>query len=194
MRSSFVAQVSDELRDPLTVVRGVAGTLATHGPGLETSRRNRLFGDMSDQTDQLRRTIDALLDFSRFQSTRPDAVIEPVPLPALLDPLLLAIDADLVPGGWSRTTAVVVDAGLVRHAVELLVAGTGIVEAAPQLQVTETPSGVELIVRADSEASAAPALVRSLAAQLLVAAGAELDGTSVAPRIRLPKVGAAVAR
>jgi signal transduction histidine kinase len=132
---------------------------------------------MADQTDQLRRTIDALLDFSRFQSTRPDAVIAPVPLQELLDPLVLAIDADLVPGGWSSSTAVLVDAGLVRHAVELLVAGTGVVEAAPQLDVSESAGFVELIVRADTEASAAPALVRSLAAQLLVAAGAELDGT-----------------
>jgi hypothetical protein len=106
---------------------------------------------------------------------------------------VLAIDADLVPGGWRSSTAVLVDAGLVRHAVELLVAGTGVVEAAPQLDVSESAGTVELIVRADTEASAAPALVRSLAAQLLVAAGAELGGDAAAPIVRLPVVGAAVA-
>jgi K+-sensing histidine kinase KdpD len=185
MRSSFVGQVSDELRDPLTIVRGVAATLASHGPELEPARRAQLFQDMGRQTDQLRRTIDALLDFSRFQSTRPEPVISPISLHALLQPVLRATDAEMVAGLVPLETTVEVDADLVRHALELLVAGTGVEDAAPQLRLSTAEGRVQVALRADRESSAPPSLVRTLAAQLLVAGGAKLSGAAD-PLIALP--------
>jgi putative methionine-R-sulfoxide reductase with GAF domain len=185
MRSSFVGQVSDELRDPLTIVRGVAATLATHGPELDPTRRTQLFDDMGRQTDQLRRTIDALLDFSQFQSTRPEPVIAPVSLHALLQPVLRATDAELVADAVPLGSTVEVDAGLVRHALELLVAGTGVEDAAPQLQLSAVGGRVAITLHADRASSAPPTLVRTLAAQLLVAGGAELSGAAE-PLIVLP--------
>jgi putative methionine-R-sulfoxide reductase with GAF domain len=190
MRSSFVGQVSDELRDPLTVVRGVAATLATHGPELEATRRTQLLEDMGDQTDQLRRTIDALLDFSRFQSTRPEPVIAAISLDDLLPPVMRSTDAELVSGSVPLETTVEVDADLVRHALELLVAGTGVVDAAPQLRLSMEGGRVRIALHADRESSAAPSLVRTLAAQLLVAGGAELAGAPD-PSISMPAVALA---
>jgi K+-sensing histidine kinase KdpD len=191
MRSTFVAQVSDELRDPLTVVRGVAATLTAHGTRLDPQQRTRLFERMGEQTDQLRRTIDALLDFSRFQSTRPQPSIEVVDLAELLGPVLSSTDAALSTEEGELAALVQVDGDLVRHALELLVTGTGAVEAPPQLRLSSDDGHIEIAVQADAEANAAPALVRSLAAQLLVAAGAAL-GEGADPVVRLPLVGAEV--
>jgi K+-sensing histidine kinase KdpD len=186
MRSSFVAQVSDELRDPLTIVRGVAAVLASHGPALESAHRRRLLGDMASQTDQLRRTIDALLDFSRFQSTRPGATIVAIGLDELLRPVLRATAAELAVEGAHRHATVLVDAALVRHALELLLAGTGTVETPPQLRAAVRDRHVQIGVHAAAETTSTPALVRSLASQLLVSAGAAFeDGPD--PAVRLPR-------
>jgi K+-sensing histidine kinase KdpD len=185
MRSSFVGQVSDELRDPLTIVRGVAVTLENYGPDIGTAHRHQLLADMGEQTDQLRRTIDALLDFSRFQSARPEPAIGTLTLDELLTPVLVASDAELVAGGGELSAAVRVDGALIRHALELLLAGTGAVGSVPQLRVAVHEGGAEIAVHADAEATAPPALVRSLVAQLLVAAGAALDD-GPDPVVRLP--------
>jgi K+-sensing histidine kinase KdpD len=189
MRSGFVGQVSDELRDPLTVVRGVAETLATHGPQLDAARRIQLFERMAVQTDQLRRTIDALLDFSRFQSTRPEPTIGAIGVGDLLAPVRFNTDAELVMSEEARDVRVRVDAQLVRHALELLLAATGAVQAPPRLEVTLEAGNVRIAVRADSETSAPPTLVRSLAAQVLVVAGVELERDPV-PVLRLTPVDA----
>jgi signal transduction histidine kinase len=140
---------------------------------------------MDRQTDQLRRTIDALLDFSRFQSTRPEPVIVSISLDALLQPVIRATDAELVVGSVPLETAVEVDAVLVRHALELLVAGTGVVDGPPKLRLAREGGRVRIAVHADRESSAPPTLVRTLAAQLLVAGGAELSGVPV-PLISMP--------
>jgi signal transduction histidine kinase len=185
-----VGQVSDELRDPLTIVRGLAATLASHGPELEPTLRTQLLEDMDRQTDQLRRTIDALLDFSRFQSTRPEPVMASVSLDALFRPVMRATDAELVSGSVPLETVVEVDADLVRHALELLVAGTGAVDAAPELRLSAEGRRVQVALHPDRESNAPPTLVRTLAAQLLVAGGAELSGTPD-PLISMPAVALA---
>jgi putative methionine-R-sulfoxide reductase with GAF domain len=184
MRSGFVAQVSDELRDPLTVVRGIAETLATHGHVLDPARRVQLFARMGAQTDQLRRTIDALLDFSRFQSTRPEPTIAAISVRELLQPLRLKTDAEVEAQEETLDVRVRVDAQLVRHALELLLAATGAVSSVPRLEATLDHGDVRMAVLTDSEASAPPTLVRSLAAQVLVIAGAALDDGPV-PVLRL---------
>jgi K+-sensing histidine kinase KdpD len=184
MRSGFVAQVSDELRDPLTVVRGIAETLATHGHVLDPARRVQLFERMGAQTDQLRRTIDALLDFSRFQSTRPEPTIAAISVRDLLQPLRHKTDAEVEAQEEALDVRVRVDAQLVRHALELLLAATGAVSSVPRLEATLDHGEVRMAVLADSEASAPPTLVRSLAAQVLVVAGAALDDDPV-PVLRL---------
>jgi signal transduction histidine kinase len=160
--------------------------LASHGPALESAHRRRLLGDMASQTDQLRRTIDALLDFSRFQSTRPGATIVAIGLDELLRPVLRATAAELAVEGAHRHATVLVDAALVRHALELLLAGTGTVETPPQLRAAVRDRHVQIGVHAAAETTSTPALVRSLASQLLVSAGAAFeDGPD--PAVRLPR-------
>jgi K+-sensing histidine kinase KdpD len=174
MRSGFVGQVSDELRDPLTVVRGIAETLVTHGHALDQDRRVQLFERMGSQTDQLRRTIDALLDFSRFQSTRPEPAIGPTLVSDLLAPIRRSTDAEVVATDDALASVVHVDAELVDHTLELLLGATAVQRAAPRLEVTIEEGVVRIAVQADTEGNTAPTLVRSLAAQLLVMAGGEL--------------------
>jgi K+-sensing histidine kinase KdpD len=192
MRSGFVAQVSDELRDPLTVVRGIAETLVAHGPVLDHDRRVQLFDRMGSQTDQLRRTIDALLDFSRFQSSRPEPAIGPILVWDLLLPIRRSTDAEVVASEDVLATMVHVDAELVDHTLELLLGATAVQRAAPRLEVTGDGGAVRIAVHADTEGNAAPTLVRSLAAQLLVMAGGELDHDP-APVLVLPAVVAEAA-
>jgi GAF domain-containing protein len=187
MRGSFVANVSDELREPLTVVREVAGTLASHGLELDPRQRSELFDQMATHSEHLRRTIDALLDFSRFQSSRPEPSVEAIEVSELLGPVLSGAHAVLSPDAGALGTQVHVDGSLVRHALTLLVVGavgadTSLVPT--RLEVSRANGAVRVEVHASGTAPAAP-LVRSLAEQLLVAAGAELhDGAF--PALHLP--------
>jgi GAF domain-containing protein len=187
MRGSFVANVSDELRDPLTVVREVAGTLARHGLELDRQQRTELFDRMAAHSEHLRRTIDALLDFSRFQSSRPEPTVEAIELAVLLDPVLRVTDADLSPDAATHAAQVHVDGSLVRQALTLLVAGSlgvGGSDVPTRLTVSRANGAVRVEVHAVGIAPAPP-LVRSLAEQLLVAAGAELRDGAV-PALHLP--------
>jgi GAF domain-containing protein len=187
MRGSFVANVSDELRDPLTIVREVAGTLARHGLELDPQQRTDLFERMATHSEHLRRTIDALLDFSRFQSSHPEPAVERIEVVELLDPVLRGADAELSPEAAALGAQVHVDGSLVRHALTLLVAGTvgpGGSDGPTRLEVSRANGAVWVEVHAAGTAPAPP-LVRSLAEQLLVAAGAELRDGAV-PVLHLP--------
>ncbi|GGI03477.1 GAF domain-containing protein [Egicoccus halophilus] len=190
MRSGFVAEVSEELRDPLTVVRGIAQTLASRGEDLPGDQRVALLAGLGRQATQLGDTIDALLDFSRFQAARREPVLAPVRLHELLTPLAgerLAWAHPTLPG-----RAVRVDAELVRHALDLLLS------TAPEraLEVTTVgPAAVAVAVSGRPPSRGAPeargipeGLATSLAGQLVLAAGGRLR-SAVARSVELPLDG-----
>jgi signal transduction histidine kinase len=84
VRRDFVANVSHELKTPLTAIAGYAETLATEAP--EGSDAARFSGIIVDHARRMQRLVDDLLDLSRIESGgwRP----EPEPLaiePAALD-------------------------------------------------------------------------------------------------------------
>ncbi|VAY88777.1 sensory histidine kinase in two-component regulatory system with PhoB (fragment) [mine drainage metagenome] len=88
VRRDFVANVSHELRTPLTVVGGFIETLQDSDP-LPPATQERIFQIMETQTDRMRRLVEELLSLSRLESQTGVAPLTPIPLSALLTPMLL---------------------------------------------------------------------------------------------------------
>ncbi len=66
VRRDFVANVSHELKTPLTVVRGFAETLADDDPPAEI--RRQFAESIASNTRRMQRLVDDLLDLSRIES------------------------------------------------------------------------------------------------------------------------------
>lgn len=99
MRSDFVANVSHELRSPLTTLKGSIETLA--GPAREDAEaRDRFLDLMAREAERMDRLISDLLSLSKVESNervRPTAPVDLVPLvQRMLDLLRLrAAEADM---------------------------------------------------------------------------------------------------
>ena len=66
MRRDFVANVSHELKTPLTVISGFAETL--RDPDLGADDRQRFLRTIESNTRRMQRIVDDLLDLSRYES------------------------------------------------------------------------------------------------------------------------------
>ncbi len=66
IRRDFVANVSHELKTPLTVVGGYAETLLDDG--IPTEQRRKFVGVIRDNAMRMQRIVDELLDLSRIES------------------------------------------------------------------------------------------------------------------------------
>ena len=66
IRRDFVANVSHELKTPLTVIGGFAETL--RDPGLPNADRLRFLDTIESNTRRMQRIVDDLLDLSRYES------------------------------------------------------------------------------------------------------------------------------
>src|SRR5689334_5052455 len=66
IRRDFVANVSHELKTPLTVIGGFAETL--HDPDLRPEDRERFLQTIESNTKRMQRIVDDLLDLSRYES------------------------------------------------------------------------------------------------------------------------------
>jgi GAF domain-containing protein len=191
LRAGMVGALSAELRGPLADVRAVTTTLVG-SPGLAASAQQPLLEVLGRRTDDLRRTVDTLLDVSRFQARRQTPDRRPVDVRALLTAAVADDLAEVAtdPGAFASLGAVEVDAELVRHALELLLrSGSGsAVDERPgwRVSVRTVPDHVVLVLH---HAGGPPSgVVRSLASQLLLAAGASL--TEAGPLgIMLPTAG-----
>ena len=69
MRRDFVANVSHELKTPLTVVSGFLETIADGNVRLDESRGRQVLGLMRAQTDRMLHLIDDLLTLSALESS-----------------------------------------------------------------------------------------------------------------------------
>jgi two-component system phosphate regulon sensor histidine kinase PhoR len=69
MRRDFVANVSHELKTPLTVVSGFLETIADGNVDVDDTRGKQVLGLMRNQTDRMLRLIDDLLTLSTLEST-----------------------------------------------------------------------------------------------------------------------------
>jgi putative methionine-R-sulfoxide reductase with GAF domain len=185
MRSKMVSEISEHVRDPLTVVRGIAQTLVAHGDVLPVEQRARLLDGFSTQTRALRDTIDALLDFTKFQAAHPVTTLGLVRLGDLLegldDRMPLRGDLDAV----ARTDPV-----LVGRAIELLCAVQGVERV--EVEVVGERVVVRFEGRTDVSSSRTRLLLR-LAERLVVAVdGVWATGPSWV-ELRLPLQSLAVA-
>lgn len=168
MRATFVDQVSDELRDPLTVVRGAGHTLRVHGSALSPEARIGLIQRMCGQADHLQETVTALLDFSRFQAAHRGDRTDVSAVRHLLEPFRGRVELDaLAPSELDRIldSDVQVDLELLRHAIAM-----AIEEHEPVITLSSTPDAVTLTCGPPTGADRA--LTRSLVEQLVVESGA----------------------
>jgi len=177
MRTAFAQEVSDELRDPLTLIRGAGHTVRAHGEGLAAEDRQRLLDRMCVKADELRLVIDALLDFSRFQSSRREPELRPITLGELFAPLASRIRFE---GDLEASQRVEVDVSLVRHAMQLLLG-----EQRGWVAARSDDHAVTLTFHLEQEAG--HALLRSLVAQLAVESGAGVRFDE-RPELTLPRL------
>jgi two-component system phosphate regulon sensor histidine kinase PhoR len=76
VRRDFVANVSHELKTPLTSIAGYADTLLD--PGIDPDTRQRFLGIIVNNARRMQRLVDDLLDLSRIESGRWTPRIETV--------------------------------------------------------------------------------------------------------------------
>jgi putative methionine-R-sulfoxide reductase with GAF domain len=185
MRSRLLSEISEHVRDPLTVVRGIAQTLVSHGDSLSPTQRDRMLEGFELQTRALRETIDALLDFSRFQAEHPvathglvrvgDLLRETLRTAELVDTVRLTGELDAL----ART-----DPELLARAVGLTLAVGGV----DQIRVRTTDDAV--VVRFEglstSTASRSRLLLR-LAQRLLLALDAGWEARTRHVEMRVPR-------
>ena len=176
MRSAFVEEVSDELRDPLTIIRGVGHTMRRHSQDLREEDLRLLLERLCAQADELRSVVDALLDFSRVQASQRGPELAPVSVRQLLGTFGSRVSLRGTP---PLDVQVEVDATLTRQAVDLLLA-----DRIAEIDITVSDRSVE-IAFCDAGLER-PALVRSLAEQLVVEAGGTLRFEEV-PTLLLPR-------
>ena len=107
MRRDFIANVSHELKTPLTVVAGFLETL--QDMELEPRQRARYLQLMHEQARNMQRLVDDLLTLSALESDQ-NAVAE---APFAVVPLLLALSADAkaLSGGQHTIALDIGDAG-----------------------------------------------------------------------------------
>ena len=86
MRSDFVANVSHEIRTPITVIAGFAETLLTLE--LDEAARREYLGSILKQSQTMQRLVDDLLMLSSLESGADEFVDEQVDLHRLLETLL----------------------------------------------------------------------------------------------------------
>jgi K+-sensing histidine kinase KdpD len=185
MRERLLTEVSEEVRDPLTIVRGIAETLAAHQGSLSEEQRTRLLAGFVEQTRSLRATIDALLDFSRLQAARPLPTLGLFGLAELLAPVADGADVEGDPEAVVRT-----DPLLLGRALET-VASIG------QLRrVLVTPDGSQVTLRLELEPATAlqsASLLLGLAERLVVTVGGSWSLEPGAVEVSLPRAPAGVA-
>ena len=116
VRRDFVANVSHELKTPLTVVHGFAEAIADD-EHITPEQRRRFAESIRANAQRMQRIVDDLLDLSRIESGRW------TPVPVALDVELAARDA-------AAAAAAAADAKGVRFAIEIA-PGATVVDADP---------------------------------------------------------------
>ena len=88
MRRDFVANVSHEMRTPLTVVGGFLETFAEMEQPLEQAEAQHYFKTMLEETHRMQRLVDDLLTLSRLESPQNHLKKDRVDVPGMLRSLL----------------------------------------------------------------------------------------------------------
>ncbi|MDN7127481.1 phosphate regulon sensor histidine kinase PhoR [Pseudidiomarina sp. 1APR75-33.1] len=84
MRKEFVANVSHELKTPLTVIQGYLEMVNEDPAAMPPALLQKAVTDMVGQSTRMRNLVDQLLSLSRMDSARGDIFDKVVPVPDLL--------------------------------------------------------------------------------------------------------------
>jgi len=87
MRRDFVANVSHELKTPVTVLTGFVETLADDSFDLSSGQRQRFLGMMSDQAKRMQRLVEDLLTLSALESDTSPSDEQPIGMRAFVERL-----------------------------------------------------------------------------------------------------------
>jgi two-component system phosphate regulon sensor histidine kinase PhoR len=98
VRREFVANVSHEMRTPLTVITGFLETLREEQPDQATAMR--YIDLMRDQAQRMQRLVEDLLTLSALESSPPPPMEEAIDMKALIE--RIGADARALSGGRHR--------------------------------------------------------------------------------------------
>jgi len=136
MRRDFVANVSHELKTPVTVLSGFVETLANEEMTLSAPQKKKFLGLMSEQAHRMQRLIDDLLTLSTLESSTVPADEQAIAVRPFVEKL--AEDARLLSGGRHEVqVSVEADARLTGSMREIASALSNLVSNA----VRYTPEG-----------------------------------------------------
>jgi two-component system phosphate regulon sensor histidine kinase PhoR len=136
MRRDFVANVSHELKTPVTVLSGFVETLSDESFPMSPAQRGRYLAMMAEQAKRMQRLVEDLLTLSALESSAAPAEEGPIELGPFVE--RLADEARALSGGRHRVEGEVEgDARLLGSAAELHSALSNLVSNA----VRYTPDG-----------------------------------------------------
>jgi len=87
MRREFVANVSHELKTPLTVVRGYVEMIQDTEHALDPHWQ-KVFGTIEGQVSRMERLVEQLLSLSKVENNRDDIDMDQVNMPVVIDSLV----------------------------------------------------------------------------------------------------------
>jgi signal transduction histidine kinase len=146
IRRDFVANVSHELKTPLTAVSGFAETLLDDG--IPTEQRRRFVETIRDNATRMQRIVDDLLDLSRIESGgwRPD--VRPIDVAGLVSDVFTSVQSTSAAKGLALVADVSSDAArIVADPTAFRQIVTNLVENA----IRYTPSGSVTLSTRSSE-------------------------------------------
>jgi two-component system phosphate regulon sensor histidine kinase PhoR len=136
MRRDFVANVSHELKTPVTVLSGFVETLSDGDIALSPAQNRKFLGMMSEQAHRMQRLIEDLLTLSTLESSNASPVEQAIEVRPLIEKL--AEEARLLSGGRHKVqVSVEADARLTGNTREVTSALSNLVSNA----VRYTPDG-----------------------------------------------------
>lgn len=142
MRRDFVANVSHELKTPITVLSGFVETLADEKVELTPTQRKRFLGLMAEQSQRMRHLIEDLLTLSALESSLTPSDEQEIAMRPLCDRLLEEGQA-LSAGRHQITVDVTSDAALYGSESELTSAFSNLVSNA----IRYSPDGGNVRIR-----------------------------------------------
>jgi len=136
MRRDFVANVSHELKTPVTVLSGFVETLADDSFDLSSAQRARFLGMMAEQAKRMQRLVEDLLTLSALESDGSPPDEQPIDMRSFVERLAEEARA-LSAGRHTLETSIADDCRLLGSVKELHSALSNLVSNA----VRYTPAG-----------------------------------------------------
>jgi two-component system phosphate regulon sensor histidine kinase PhoR len=93
LRRDFVANVSHELKTPITVLAGFVETLANPDIELEPAQRTHFLALMAEQSERMQRLIEDLLTLSALESAARPSTESIIEMPSLIQQVMPTIQA-----------------------------------------------------------------------------------------------------